>query len=573
MTEAIGVVAPATRRTAGAVTLARILWWLALLTVVAAAVRVVATYDIFSITFDEPAHIAAGMQLLDKDRYSYEALHPPLARVAAAIGPYLAGYKSQHGGDMWIEGRRLFYAKSGHPDDGMLTLARAGILPFMIACLVLIWLWTSRYVGPVEGALAVIVLGNLPVFLAHSGLATTDAAFAATFAAAFFAFLLWLEYGSIARGLLLGAAIALAVCTKLSALLFLPAACGAVLLHRWWCDRPYWQPLRLFAAWPSVLAGLGTFFVTVWVVYGCHADPFYGIAALARGVAELAAFAGTGEPSFFLGRINLHGSPAFFPVLILVKSPLPFLAAVAIGMAVVLRSHRRDWRRMAPLIAAAAIVASVIPSTINIGLRHVLPIFPLLAIVAAIGLGRLLAQPLLSARAAIAAAGAGLLLVWQVGETAAAAPDYLTYFNQLAAGEKQRIVTGSDLDWGQDLKRLAAVLKQRHVDRVSLAVHTSADLRRHDDLPTIETLYPGEPATGWIAISEQMRAFYCAGYRWLDAYRPVARVGDSIRLYYVPGPSVAPSDPQAWEWFNWSVPLPCSPRAPAPASPAPRRPA
>ena len=127
------------------------------------AVRVVATYDVFSITFDEPAHIAAGMQLLDENKYTYEALHPPLARVAAAIGPYLAGYRSQHGGDMWIEGRRLFYAKSGHPDVEMLTLARAGILPFMIFCLVLVWLWTSRYVGPVEGALAVIVLGNLPV--------------------------------------------------------------------------------------------------------------------------------------------------------------------------------------------------------------------------------------------------------------------------------------------------------------------------------------------------------------------------------------------------------------------------
>ena len=142
---------------------------------------------------------------------------------------------------------------------------------------------------------------------------------------------------------------------------------------------------------------------------------------------------------------------------------------------------------------------------------------------------------------------AGLLLLWQIGEAAAAAPDYLTYFNQLAAGEPQRIVTGSDLDWGQDVKRLAAALKQRHVDRVSLAVHTSADLRQHDDLPPIRTLYPGETATGWIAISEQMSAFYCAGYRWLDAYRPVARIGASIRLYYVPGPPMPPRRPGRME--------------------------
>ncbi len=572
MTEALGVIAPARRKAAGAITLARVLWWLALLTVVAAAVRVVATYDVFSITFDEPAHIAAGMQLLDRNEYTYEALHPPLARVAAAIGPYLAGYRSQHGGDMWIEGRRLFYAKSGHPDVEMLTLARAGILPFMIFCLVLVWVWTSRYVGPVDGALAVIALGNLPVFLAHSGLATTDAAFAATFTAAFFAFVLWVERGSGPRGLLLGVAVGFAVCTKLSALLFLPAAFGAVLLYRCWCDRPDWQPLQVFGSWRGVLAALGAFFASVWAIYGCSADPFYGIATLARGVTELAEFADEGDPSFLLGHINLRGSPAFFPVLILVKSPLPFLAAVAIGTAVLLRSHRRDWRRMSPLVGAVAIVACVIPSPINIGLRHILPAFPLLAIVAGIGLGRLLSGPLLSARAAMAAAGAGLLLVWQAGEAAVAAPDYLAYFNQLALGEPQRIVTGSDLDWGQDVKRLAAALKQRHVDRVSLAVHTSADLRR-DDLPPFTTLYPGERETGWIAVSEQMRAFYCAGYSWLDAYRPVARVGRSIRLYHVPGPPVPPPEPEERERFNWSLPLPCAPEPPGSANPVPRRPA
>ena len=92
MTEAIGVVAPATRRAAGAITLARFLWWMALLTIVVATGRVVATYDVLSITFDKPAHIAAGMQLLDEDQYAYEALHPPLARIAVALGPYLAGY-------------------------------------------------------------------------------------------------------------------------------------------------------------------------------------------------------------------------------------------------------------------------------------------------------------------------------------------------------------------------------------------------------------------------------------------------------------------------------------------------
>ena len=450
----------------------------------------------------------------------------------------------------------------------MLTLARLGILPFFVACLGLVWLWTDRYVGAVEGALAVIVLGNLPLLLAHSGLATTDAPFAATFTAAFFAFLLWLERPSPLRGLLLGAAIALAVCTKLSALLFLPAACGAVILYRWWYDARNWDPRGLFASWRGLLAGSAAFLVIVWVVYGCEADPLYGIANLWLGIRELVMLADDGQPSFFLGSLNLHGSWAFFPVLILVKSPIPFLIAVAIGAVVLVGRDRRDWRRMAPLIGAAAMIASVLPSTVNLGLRHLLPAFPLLAIVAAVGLRRLLAWPLLPGRAALA----GLLLVWQVAETAAAAPDYLAYFNQLALGEPQRIVTDSDLDWGHDVGRLIADLKQRHIGRLSLAVHTSADMRRHD-LPPFDVLYPGRSATGWVAISEQMRALYCAGYSWLDAYQPVARVGASIRLYYVPGPPVPPPDRDAWKRFNWDEPLPCAPEPAVTAGPAPRAPA
>lgn len=552
MSEAVSVPAGGLARAVTEITLARALWWLAVLSVVLGVARIVATYPVYAITFDEPAHIAAGMQLLDKDEFTYEPLHPPLARIAEALLPYVAGKHSQNGGDMWIEGRRIFYGPDGHPDAELLTLARLGVLPFFVATLLVVWAWTTRHVGRTEGALAVILLGNLPIFLGHSGLATTDAPFTATFAIAFFSFLLWFERPSRWRGVLLGIAVALAVCTKLSALLFLPVACGAVVLYRWICEGRNWRPTELLWPWHRALLPLASFMVGVWVVYGCHTDPLYGFKSLADGVRELAGFAESGEPSFFLGQINPYGSWAFFPVLILVKSPIPFLLAIGMGAATLIRRRRRDWRRMAPLLGAVAIVASVMPSTINIGLRHILPVFPLLAIVAATGLGRLLAAPPAPRHIVIA----GLLLSWQIAEAAAAAPDYLPYFNELALGRPERIAVGSDLDWGQDVRRLSAALKQRRVDRVHLALHTSADLRKHD-FPPFETMYPGEPTTGWVAVSQQMRAFYCAGYSWLDAYRPVARIGASILLYYVPGPAAEPGPPDLLRTFNWSVPQPC----------------
>jgi 4-amino-4-deoxy-L-arabinose transferase-like glycosyltransferase len=400
------------------------------------------------------------------------------------------------------------------------------------------------------------MLGSLPVFLAHAGLATTDAAFAATFAAAFFSFLFWLERPSVLRGFLFGAAIALALCTKLSALLFIPASFAAVLAHRWLCEGGSWRPVALLRSWHRCLAPLATFLLTVWIVFGCNADPLYGIVGLVDGVRELTAFADGGAPSYFLGEINPHGSWAFFPVLLVVKSPIPFLVAVAIGAAVLLRLHWRDWRSMAPLIGAAAIIASVIPSSINMGLRHLLPVFPLLALVAGAGLARLLTRPWALPRLA----ALGLILAWQIGESAAASPDYLAYFNQLGRDQPERIVAGSDLDWGQDIGRLVTEIRRRQISSIRLALHTSAELSDYG-FPAFEPLYPGEPANRWVAISEQMRAFYCAGYRWLDAHRPVARIGASIRLYYIPDdlPDLAPESPDPLRSVNWSLPLPCPP--------------
>src|SRR5438105_9381033 len=63
---------------------------------------IVGTYPVVSHTTDEPAHIAAGMELLDRGTFTYEQQHPPLARLAVAIGPYLWGARS-HGASYIID--------------------------------------------------------------------------------------------------------------------------------------------------------------------------------------------------------------------------------------------------------------------------------------------------------------------------------------------------------------------------------------------------------------------------------------------------------------------------------------
>jgi len=91
----------------------------------------------------------------------------------------------------------------------------------------------------------------------------------------------------------------------------------------------------------------------------------------------------------------------------------------------------------------------------------------------------------------------------------------------------------SDLDWGQDLKRLERRLAELKVPSISLAYQGTADLAK-EPLPPVTRLASRQPATGWIAITALSREHEPLGYTWLDPYRPVERVGKTIDLYFIP---------------------------------------
>jgi hypothetical protein len=243
-----------------------------------------------------------------------------------------------------------------------------------------------------------------------------------------------------------------------------------------------------------------------------------------------------------LGDIRWYGWWYFYPVVLLVKTPLPFVLLCVIGFFCILkRVLRRDqgWFQLSiPAIAFVCILSVGMISRVQNGLRQVLSVYPPLAIVAGYGAFSLLR---LDKKGRLVGLGlVAALLLWQLLSSFAAHPDYLPYFNELAGSHPEEIVVDSDLDWAQDVKRLAVTLENRGIDKLTIKIGGTANLDLDlFDLPPRQTLQPYQRETGWIAIDVfhltlgTLEAPYDQ-FAWLREHQPVEHIGKSIWLYYVP---------------------------------------
>jgi hypothetical protein len=510
--------------------------------------RIVATYTVFSPTSDEPAHIAAGMEWLDRGAYTWEAQHPPLTRVMSALGPYLLGIRSQgtkpgYADSMWLEGDAIL--DKGHHYDLTLAVARLGILPFFwIGCLVVYW-WGRRYFGPAVAAIAVFAFSFEPTILAHAGLATTDMGLTAFLGLAFLCGAIWLEKSTWKHAVYFGAAGALAILSKFSSLLFFPASAAAA-LAAW-----YLVSGRPKLAWgaeirkrlPGLAVALAVAFFVIWAGYRFSfgsVDPIpFRIPApeLVRGIQEVQAHNTRGHPSYLLGEHSDSGWWYFFEVALAVKTPIGFLGLLLIGTALALS----DRFRMAcvPLAFSGAILFVSAFAHINIGLRHVMPVYLGFSILVAIAIVRMLEierPPVWSKAAVFGLAG------WYAVSSLAAHPDYLPYFNALAGSEPGNILVDSDLDWGQDIKRLSKRLHELGAKEVSFNSTLIEDFEKEQGFPHVRRINVQTPNPGWnaVGITTWKEGRMGLGDQhmevklWADSIPPTERVGKSIVMWYFP---------------------------------------
>lgn len=510
-----------------------------------ASLRIVSTYTVFSHTSDEPAHLATGMEWLDRGRFRYEPLHPPLARVATALGPFLDGRSSQGKPDMWQEGVAIL--GQGPAYERNLSLARLGILPFFwIACLV-VYAWGRRYFNEAVAGLAVFIFSLLPPVLAHAGLATTDMALTAMLGAAFLSGAIWCERPGVRSSLRLGLTTGLAVLSKFSSLAFLPvtalaAGAGYLLLER---PRPAELAAqlrqRLFWLVPAALLGL----LVIWAGYRFSVGTLsFGslhlpvpFPELFMGVKQLAHYQQRGAPGYLLGQFSTQGWWYYYFVALGVKTPLSVLILAGFGLVLGARapSGRGWWLALA---FCSGILLFCMLSHINLGIRHVLPVYIGLSLLAAAGFCRLLELGRQWRAAHWIAAG----LLLELGASSALAhPDYLAYFNPLAGRHPEQVLVDSDLDWGQDMKRLAQRLRQLGATQLSFTPCTTIDPAAIGLPPPTpnDFMYP---SPGWNAIrltqyemlTAQLHVEHPEAHLWPEYTPPLERIGKGILLFRFP---------------------------------------
>ncbi|MBL8295721.1 MAG: glycosyltransferase family 39 protein [Bryobacterales bacterium] len=519
-----------------AVTFERYAGWLALVLVLVATIRIVATYSMLNHTHDEPAHVAAGMEWLEKRAYQFEHQHPPLTRVVAALLPRLDGGHLWGREGMWNEGVAILYRSGGY--ERTLTLARAGNLVFFWVGCAVVYVWARRYFGPLPGACALLLFTLIPAVLGHAGLATTDMGLAAMVGAALLMTLVLLEKPTVWMGVLWGTCIGLGVVSKFSFLPFYPSCLAAGVVFHFWRTRKegLGPPGKLVV---PVLAGLGVAFLLIWAMYRFSYGPTpYGFPLpfpeLFSGIEQVRNHNRAGHPAYLLGQNSSDGFWYYYPVALMVKTPLAFLGLAGMGLVAAWRSGR--FHSLMPLAFSCGLLAFAVTSQINIGIRHVLPLYLMLAVLAGWGLARALKEESLWVKRL----AMGLLL-WLGIASVWIHPDYIAYFNELTGDAPEEVLVDSDLDWGQDVKRAGKYLKSAGAQWVAYQPFVLAYDEEVHGFPPIVAFDPVNPTPGWNLVSTTVWKALRFGQKpatplFADRLKPRQRVGRGMLLFYIPIP-------------------------------------
>ena len=498
-----------------------------------------------SVTSDETAHLTGGYSYWRFNDYRLQPENGNLPQRWGALPLLLEKPRLEPAEEpewwslshVWLISHKFFFA-SGNNTDFMLATARAMMAGWSVATGLLVFAWSRRLWGDGGGLFSLAFYALSATTLAHGPLVTSDMTvtfclLAAT--GAFWRHLQRLDVGSLAVSL---GATALTCVAKFSFLLLVPVYALLILwrvaepapLPGVWRGQPRTFPGRgarfgVLAA-SALLHGVAAW-VVIWAFFGFRYSAFapdlppgwkfylpwqvvlpdsgfwrdlISVArqwhvlpeAFLQGFAYV-RYAAAERGAFLNGDYSNTGWVTFFPYAFLVKSFLAELGVFALAVGVAAAHWRRanvrsilgDLRRGAPLLVLFVIYwAFSLASHLNIGHRHILPIYPILFILAGV-----IVRP--AAHRWLCGA-AGALVTFAAVESMVIRPHYLAYFNALAGGPANgwRHLADSSLDWGQDLPGLAQwVRSHRQPNETVYVANAGQSDFRYEGIPA-EPLAP-----------------------------------------------------------------------------------
>ena len=426
------------------------------------------------------------------------------------------------------------------------------MLPFLLLLALAQWYWVRENFGAAMAWLSTLFLLSTPAILGHAGVVALDVPVTALCVLGFWLLQRWVVAPTLKRSIALGVAAGLAVSTKISAIPFL-ALSGIVMLAAQLLlnlgalsnreilrEKLRYGGGALLALVLAIVICIAAYGPNLVHVPGIGMRVPLGVQELTLNIRGVEFHNAHGHPAYLLGETDLMGWWYFYLVALAVKTTIPMLLLGIPGLAwLTWRGIRaRQLGQMVPgLVFATLLIFCCLYSHINIGVRHVLVLYPLLAIGAGAAALALWQRSLAPTARTLARTGAralaAVLVLWQFATLVTAYPDYLAWFNAFAGAHPERILVDSDLDWGQDLRRLSQELARRQIPEVYLAYRGSADLTR-EHLPPYKPLAPNQQVTGWIVLDMLSLKESNHGYDWLLNYQPLQRIGKSIDLYYLP---------------------------------------
>jgi hypothetical protein len=528
-----------------------------------------------SATTDEPIHILSGYSYW-QGIFSINPEHPPLGKQIATlplkfIKPFLpadANFKNaieDYYYDSWQETRtyaqKWLYSTVGNNPDEIVFSARMAVVIFAIILGFVLFFTASKWYGKATGIIAVFIYAFSPLILTHGHLANTDLWMTLGFFISVFSFAWYLEKPKLIRMIFAAIFFALAMLFKFSAVILIPTL---ILL---WVAKYYTSKNRTeYNAKKFIAIALSFLAIScflIWADYGFPKDTasklslnnqyvytnkillklapelsYIPVPQYFKGMVMVFSTNLSSRPTYILGNFFQSGVWYYFPVAFLFKEPLSFIILL-FGSVIFLIYKRKklEFRDYLVIIPVCVYFLVALFSKLNIGIRHIMPIYPFLFILVGYFVSELYNQVkknriLLIAYCLLLTA----LFSWYLYANISIYPYYMTYFNELTVGgikNGNSILTDSNVDWGQDTKRLSEWLKSENIqETIKMKYDWSGSYQPKYYGINFINLEANDPSQkGWIAIG--LSDLQKPEFSWLKNYQPVKVIGNSVFVYHI----------------------------------------